>query len=409
MPTSTVKAALGAAILIPLGVIGLPIVLIMMSLPGQGAQQFFATCTAALGTRGAIVANPPDPAPTATEVLLKIDQTARTLGFGTQGATVTAAIAIHATGLANAANPANEETMKYAHTALLDTGAGALGLPLAWASPAELMTPEVSTALALDTMLEREPRWRDNTPEQLAATITGATPEEFTESVAAAQQKLAALSDATPASAVPMLTSATATTTTIASATAPTTAPAQSAATTLLNPAEASAAAATAPEAANCLHALTTALPAPASTSSPDGPAIAAAAQHAVGTDQTTTAPTTATAPAEGSPTSTTTPDTVETTRNSAQFVTSILTGVLGADIPTTIGEQLQLGYRVMNNPEPGDLVYTDISATTGPHLAGIAVDTDTMVTILPGHPNPEWAHIGPNRLIRRIEKAAAA
>ncbi|SII81947.1 hypothetical protein [Mycobacteroides abscessus] len=409
MPTSTVKAALGAAILIPLGVIGLPIVLIMMSLPGQGAQQFFATCTAALGTRGAIVANPPDPAPTATEVLLKIDQTARTLGFGTQGATVTAAIAIHATGLANAANPANEETMKYAHTALLDTGAGALGLPLAWASPAELMTPEVSTALALDTMLEREPRWRDNTPEQLAATITGATPEEFTESVAAAQQKLAALSDATPASAVPMLTSATATTTTIASATAPTTAPAQSAATTLLNPAEASAAIATAPEAANCLHALTTALPAPASTSSPDGPAIAAAAQHAVGTDQTTTAPTTATAPAEGSPTSTTTPDTVETTRNSAQFVTSILTGVLGADIPTTIGEQLQLGYRVMNNPEPGDLVYTDISATTGPHLAGIAVDTDTMVTILPGHPNPEWAHIGPNRLIRRIEKAAAA
>ncbi|MBL3752513.1 hypothetical protein BKG71_23015 [Mycobacteroides chelonae] len=409
MPTSTVKAALGAAILIPLGVIGLPIVLIMMSLPGQGAQQFFATCTAALGTRGAIVANPPDPAPTATEVLLKIDQTARTLGFGTQGATVTAAIAIHATGLANAANPANEETMKYAHTALLDTGAGALGLPLAWASPAELMTPEVSTALALDTMLEREPRWRDNTPEQLAATITGATPEEFTESVAAAQQKLAALSDATPASAVPMLTSATATTTTIASATASSAAPGPSPATPLLNPAEASAAAATAPEAANCLHALTTALPAPASTSSPDGPAIAAAAQHAVGTDQTTTAPTTAAAPAEGSPTSTTTPDTVETTRNSAQFVASILTGVLGADIPTTIGEQLQLGYRVMNNPEPGDLVYTDISATTGPHLAGIAVDTDTMVTILPGHPNPEWAHIGPNRLIRRIEKAAAA
>ncbi|SIJ23604.1 Uncharacterised protein [Mycobacteroides abscessus subsp. abscessus] len=409
MPTSTVKAALGAAILIPLGVIGLPIVLIMMSLPGQGAQQFFATCTAALGTRGAIVANPPDPAPTATEVLLKIDQTARTLGFGTQGATVTAAIAIHATGLANAANPANEETMKYAHTALLDTGAGALGLPLAWASPAELMTPEVSTALALDTMLEREPRWRDNTPEQLAATITGATPEEFTESVAAAQQKLAALSDATPASAVPMLTSATATTTTIASATASSAAPGPSPATPLLNPAEASAAAATAPEAANCLHALTTALPAPASTSSPDGPAIAAAAQHAVGTDQTTTAPTTAAAPVEGSPTSTTTPDTVETTRNSAQFVASILTGVLGADIPTTIGEQLQLGYRVMNNPEPGDLVYTDISATTGPHLAGIAVDTDTMVTILPGHPNPEWAHIGPNRLIRRIEKAAAA
>lgn len=409
MPTSTVKAALGAAILIPLGVIGLPIVLIMMSLPGQGAQQFFATCTAALGTRGAIVANPPDPAPTATEVLLKIDQTARTLGFGTQGATVTAAIAIHATGLANAANPANEETMNYAHTALLDTGAGALGLPLAWASPAELMTPEVSTALALDTMLEREPRWRDNTPEQLAAIITGATPEEFTESVAAAQQKLAALSDATPSSAAPLLTSATAATTT-APAIAPTTAPAQSAATTLLNPAEASAAIATAPEAANCLHALTTALPAPASTSSPDGPAIAAAAQHAVGTDQTTTAPTTATAPAEGTPAPTTPPpDTAETTRNSAQFVASILTGVLGADIPTTIGEQLQLGYRVMNNPEPGDLIYTDISATTGPHLAGIAVDTDTMVTILPGHPNPEWAHIGPNRVIRRTGKAATA
>ncbi|EUA65451.1 hypothetical protein I553_10748 [Mycobacterium xenopi 4042] len=34
----------------------------------------------------------------------------------------------------------------------------------------------------------------------------------------------------------------------------------------------------------------------------------------------------------------------------------------------------------------------------------GIAVDADTMVTVLPGHPNPEWTRIGPNRLVRRID-----
>lgn len=70
--TGPVKAALIAATAGLLVMLGFPILITMLTLPGQTAQGFYNACTAALGTRGAIVANPPDPAPTADEVLLKI-------------------------------------------------------------------------------------------------------------------------------------------------------------------------------------------------------------------------------------------------------------------------------------------------------------------------------------------------
>lgn len=399
--TTTVKMALAAAVTALLCMLALPIAITMMALPGQGTQQFFATCTAALGIRGAIVANPPNDAPSAQEVLLKIDQTAETLGFGRQGATVTVAIAMRATGLANAANAAAADTQRYAHSAVLNDGAGALGLPLSWGSAAELMTPEVSTALALDHMVDAEPRWRDADPIQLAAQITGLTAEDFTQYIADAQARLGALpAPAETSSAPAALTSAAPTTTQqTAEPAPPTTTAATSTATTVLNPDQASSAMSTAPAAANCLHALTTPLPAAAPGPNPAGHDIAAAAQRSVGTDQTatTTRPTNEPIPAQP-----TTPPT--NIADSAEFVASILSSTLGTTIPTTIAEQLQIGYRVVADPEPGDAVYIDISASAGPHLAGIAVDADTMVTVLPGHSAPEWTRIGPNRVIRRIE-----
>lgn len=399
--TTTVKMALAAAVTALLCMLALPIAITMMALPGQGTQQFFATCTAALGIRGAIVANPPNDAPSAQEVLLKIDQTAETLGFGRQGATVTVAIAMRATGLANAANAAAADTQRYAHSAVLNDGAGALGLPLSWGSAAELMTPEVSTALALDHMVDTEPRWRDADPSQLAAQITGLTAEDFTQYIADAQARLGALpAPAETSSAPAALTSAGPTTTQQKAEPAPpTTTAATSTATTVLNPDQASSAMSTAPAAANCLHALTTPLPAAAPGPNPAGHDIAAAAQRSVGTDQTatTTRPTNEPIPAQP-----TTPPT--DIADSAEFVASILSSTLGTTIPTTIAEQLQIGYRVVADPEPGDAVYIDISASAGPHLAGIAVDADTMVTVLPGHSAPEWTRIGPNRVIRRIE-----
>lgn len=399
--TTTVKMALAAAVTALLCMLALPIAITMMALPGQGTQQFFATCTAALGIRGAIVANPPNDAPSAQEVLLKIDQTAETLGFGRQGATVTVAIAMRATGLANAANAAAADTQRYAHSAVLNDGAGALGLPLSWGNAAELMTPEVSTALALDHMVDTEPRWRDADPSQLAAQITGLTAEDFTQYIADAQARLGALpAPAGTSSAPAALTSAAPTTTQQKAEPAPpTTTAATSTATTVLNPDQASSAMSTAPAAANCLHALTTPLPAAAPGPNPAGHDIAAAAQRSVGTDQTatTTRPTNEPIPAQP-----TTPPT--DIADSAEFVASILSSTLGTTIPTTIAEQLQIGYRVVADPEPGDAVYIDISASAGPHLAGIAVDADTMVTVLPGHSAPEWTRIGPNRVIRRIE-----
>lgn len=394
--TTTVKMALAAAVTALLCMLALPIAITMMALPGQGTQQFFATCTAALGIRGAIVANPPSDPPAPQEVLLKIDQTATTLGFGRQGATVIVAIAMRATGLANAANVADAGTQRFAHSAVLVDGAGALGLPLSWGTPAELMTPEVSTALALDHMVDIEPRWRDTDPSELAAQITGLTVDDFTPYIPDAQARLTTLpapaETSTPATA---LTSAGPTSTQQTAEPAPltTTAP-PSTAITVLNPDQASAAMTTAPAAANCLQALTTPLPAAAPGPNPAGSDIAAAAQHAVGTDQT--------APAASVPAQPTTPP--ATAADSAEFVASILSSTLGTTIPTTIAEQLLCGYRVVADPEPGDVVYTDISSSAGPHLAGIAVDADTMVTVLPGHPAPERTRIGPNRVIRRIE-----
>lgn len=408
--TTAVKMALAAAVAALLCMLALPIAITMMALPGQGTQQFFATCTAALGIRGAIVANPPSDAPSAQEVLLKIEQTAETLGFGRQGATVTVAIAMRATGLANAANAGDAGTQRYAHSAVLnDGGAGALGLPLSWGSAADLMTPEVSTALALDHMVDTEPRWRDTDPSQLAAQITGLTAEDFTQYVADAQARLGALPAPvdTSSTAATALTSAAPTTTQqTAQPAPPTTIAATSTATTVLNPDQASSAISTAPAAANCLHALTTPLPAAAPGHNPAGPDIAAAAQRSVGTDQTATTTTQAATnePIPAQPTTQTTNIT-----DSAGYVASILSSTLGTAIPTTIAEQLQIGYRVVADPEPGDAVYIDISAGAGPHLAGIAVDADTMVTVLPGHSAPEWTRIGPNRVIRRIEGGPAA
>ncbi|MCA2337822.1 hypothetical protein JF776_20460, partial [Mycobacterium avium] len=146
-------------------------------------------------------------------------------------------------------------------------------------------------------------------------------------------------------------------------------------------------------------------LPAVAPGHNPAGPDIAAAAQRSVGTDQTATPTTPATN--EPIPAQPTTPPANIT--DSAEYVASILSSTLGTPIPTTIAEQLQIGYRVVADPEPGDAVYIDISGSAGPHLAGIAVDADTMVTVLPGHSAPEWTRIGPNRVIRRIEGGPAA
>ncbi|BEL41722.1 hypothetical protein [Mycobacteroides abscessus] len=409
--TTAVKMTLAAAVAALLCMLALPIAITMMALPGQGTQQFFATCTAALGIRGAIVANPPSDAPSAQELLLKIEQTAETLGFGRQGATVTVAIAMRATGLANAANAGDADTQRYAHSAVLNDGAGALGLPLSWGSAAELMTPEVSTALALDHMVDTEPRWRDTDPSQLAAQITGLTAEDFTQYVADAQARLGALPAPveTSSAAATALTSAAPTTTQQTTQPAPpTTIAATSTATTVLNPDQASSAMSTAPAAANCLHALTTPLPAAAPGHNPAGPDIAAAAQRSVGTDQTA-ATTTATQAATNEPIPAQPTTQPANTADSAGYVASILSSTLGTAIPTTIAEQLQIGYRVVADPEPGDAVYIDISAGAGPHLAGIAVDADTMVTVLPGHSAPEWTRIGPNRVIRRIEGGPAA
>lgn len=396
--TKVLLFAVPAAVMGPL--VAFPILITMLTLPGQTTQSFYNTCTAARGIRGAIVANPPDPAPPPDEVLLKIAQTATTLGFGNQGATVTVAIALRATGLANAANRTDTATQRYAHSALIDTGAGALGLPLSWGSPAQLMTPEVSTALALDHMVDADPQWRDRTPAQLAAQISGLTPDAFEDLVITAEARIpAATAAATTAPPMPMLTSAVPTTTQ----------PSQRAlpplATTVLNPSEASSAAAAAPDATDCLSALTTALPPIATRPNPAGPAIAANAHRAIATDpapQDDETPSPATSAPHSSPPQAFPAD-------SAQFVAEMLTDTLGTPIPDTIAGQLRLGYRVDTDPDPGDAIYTDITAKQGPHLAGIALTDTIMVTVLPGHPGPETVPIGPNRLIRRIQQGAAS
>lgn len=399
--TRPIKAALIAATAGLMAMLGFPILITMLTLPGQAAQGFYNACTAALGTRGAIVANPPDPAPTADEVLLKITHTATTLGFGNQGATVTVAIAMRATGLANAANRTDPATQRYAHSALIDDGAGALGLPLTWGSPAELMTPEVSTALALDRMVEADPQWRDRTPAQLAAQITGLSADLFTELAMNAEARILATGTTTSVPTVPLLTSAAPTTTTTTQRRRED----QSGATTMLNPSEASSVASAAPEAANCLSALTSALPPIATRPNPTGPAIAANAQRAIPHEPAADPETTpATAPDQQRPT-----PSEPAPADSAAFVAALLSDTLDTPIPATIAEQLRLGQRVATDPDPGDIVYIDITASQGPHLAGIAITANTMVTVLPGHTDPETVPIGPNRVIRRIQQGAAS
>lgn len=367
------KAALAAAVAATAAIMAVPLALILMLAPSQTIQQFHHACTAALGARATVLASPPQHLLTTEEVLLKIANTATTLGFSRQGATVTAAISLRATGLANAANPTLPETLRYAHSALLaGDNVGALGLPSAWGTAAELMTPEVSTALALDRMVNQAPQWRDTDPAQLAAAITRTPAPEWAAWVAAAEHRLDQLGSR-PARAV-------ATTTPHPPPLPLTGMPANTH--TPLSPAAASAAARDSPEAAACLAALTAEIPAEALAANPEGSALAAAAAAAAETPAPTPAP------------------------HSAEFVAELLTTTLGGRQPVTIAAQLHTGRRVTGDPEPGDLVFTDISADEGPHLVGVAVDPDTMVTILPGHPVAEQVEIGPNRLIRRIEAA---
>ncbi len=374
---SALKAALAAAAAVAAALVAMPLALILMLTPGQTTQQFYAACTDALGARATVLASPPQRRLTSDEVLLRIATTATTLGFSRQGATVTTAISLHATGLANAANPNLPGTMRYAHSALLGgNNAGALGLPSSWGTAAELMTPEVSTALALDRMVNQSAQWRDTDPAELAAAITGTPAPELAAAIIAAEHRLDQL-NRRPTPATATTTAAHSPRPTPTATTPPTSTRAP------LPAAAASSAAQAAPAAAACLAALTTDIPAEATAPNPGGPALAAAAAAAA-TGESPPAPTASTP--------------------SARFVAQLLTDTLGGRPPATLAAQLHSGHRVPGDPAPGDLVFTDISADEGPHLVGVAVDPATMVTILPGHHGPEQVPIGPNRLIRRIE-----
>jgi hypothetical protein len=81
-----------------------------------------------------------------------------------------------------------------------------------------------------------------------------------------------------------------------------------------------------------------------------------------------------------------------------------VLSTTLAVPVPDTIASQLRTGHTVDTAPAPGDVIYTDISADEGPHLAGIAVDAHTMVTLLPGHQVPQRTSISPSRVTRRFE-----
>ncbi len=346
-----------------------PTLVIAAVTPGQATQTILYACTQMRGPRAMVLPDPPATAPAPPEVLLRIAETATTLGVGRQGATVAAAISLQATGLTQAANPDVPDSMRYAHSALSHSGVGTLGLPANWGSLAELMTPQVAAALVFDRMLNLFPDWRDTDPAEIAALIRGGTAPDYQGAVATAQARLAALPDIPPTN-----TSASLAVTTTSAAAPPR--PAQDDQPVALTLEQARTAARDAPELADCAGALTTALPAPAAGPSPYGPQLAAAAQRAAGVT-----PRLAQAPA---------------------FVADIAASV-GVRLPDTLAGQLTAGASV-DTPAPGDLVFVDISADQGPHLVGIAVGPDTMVTVFPGHPNPEWAHIGSGRVIRRIE-----
>lgn len=357
-----------------------PLLVLAGMLPSQTSRGLFAACAEVRGARAGVVPDPPTSVLTAEEVLLRIARTATTLGFGRQGEVVAAAISLQRTGLTNAANAAVPETQRYAHSTEISSGAGALGLPASWGSAAALMTPELSTALVMDRMVESIPAWRDADPAALIAELLGGTAEDYASAVAAANARLAHLPQtpttpaaklvgAAPAAEYPTARAATAV---IDSTTPP----------PPLTHDEARTAAAENPDAAACLEALTMAVPPPAPSANPVGPALAESAQHAVGTQLEQENPV------------------------AAQFV-SDLCRKNGVRIPDSIPGQIATGWTV-SDPAPGDLVFIDISADQGPHLVGIAVDEDTMVTVLPGHVTPEWTRIGPNRIVRRITVDAA-
>lgn len=356
-----------------------PLLILAAALPTQTSQGLFAACAQLRGARAGIVPDPPTAAPTADEVLLRITRTATTLGFGRKGQVVAAAISLRATELANAANRAVPDTERYAHSVEIDSGAGALALPTSWGSAAELMTPEVSTALLMDHMVNLIPTWRDTDPAALAAQLLGGTVDDYTASLTAAQARVDSLAEAmsatnetrpaalgfTPVATVSRLPRPE------SLAAPPTTTAAPP-----LSREEARTAAQDNPEASSCLDALTTIVPPPAPSSDPHGAMLADAAQHAVGTRLEH-------------------PD-------AATFVCELFLKN-AVRIPDSIAAQMTTGWSA-DDPEPGDLVFVDISADQGPHLVGITVTPDTMVTVLPGHDTPEWTRIGPNRIARRTE-----
>lgn len=364
-------------------VLAAPVLIVASLLPNHTSTGFFGACAELRGTRAGIVPDPPSSPPTPDDVLLRISRTATTLGYGRQGETVGAAISIRVTGLANAANPAVPATERYAHSAVIDTGIGALGLPPSWGSPAELMTPEVATALVMDQMVNQIPQWRDTDPAQIAAQLLGGTAEDYHAATDAAAARLSALpapavpargpilipaGDVAPAPAAALRPTAVA---------SPTPSAPPSAA---LSVDQARRAAQQNPAAAACASALTTIVPPPAPGPNPRGAALAAAATATLGSEVTRPV--------------------------SAEFVADLL-AEHAVTVPATIAAQITTGWSV-TEPAAGDLVFVDISADQGPHLVGIAVDTSTMVTVFPGRSYPESAPIGPNRLIRRLEVRAA-
>lgn len=351
-----------------------PVLIVASLLPTHTSRSFYSACSELRGNRAGILPDPPSSPPTADEVLLRIDQTASTLGFGRQGATVAAAISWRRTGLANAANPAVPDTERYAHSAVIHSGAGALGLPETWGTPAELMTPAVSTALLMDHMANRIPNWRDLPPDEIAATLLGGPAEDYSTAAATAR----ALLESLPAPQYDRPTSRF----TPAAATHPhrDVEGLDTAARPSLNPERISAATRDNPTAAACVQALALAAPPPAPGPNPRGPALAAAAYAALGT---------------------------EPPRKSATRFVVDLYAAQGVRLPDSLADLFTIGWAAAS-PEPGDLVFTDISADQGPHLVGVAVTRDAMITVLPGRATVEDTPIGPNRIIRRIEVSAA-
>jgi len=350
-----------------------PVLIVASLLPTHTSRSFYNACAELRGTRAEILPDPPSSPPTADEVLLRIDQTASRLGFGRQGATVAAAISWRNTGLANAANPAVPESERYAHSAVIHSGAGALGLPETWGTPAELMTPAVSTALLMDQMVNRIPNWRDLPPNEIAATLLGGAAGDYSTAAASAQLLLEALPAPQRGRPAPEFTPVAATHSRSAAAADSTARPSSS-------PEQINAATRDDPEASACVQALAMAAPPPAPGPNPRGPALAAAAYAAADT---------------------------EPTRSSATGFVVDLFAAQGVRLPDSLADLFAVGW-APTSPEPGDLVFTDISADQGPHLVGVAVTPETMITVLPGRPTVEETPIGPNRIIRRIEVSAA-